>query len=241
MWIKVCGVRDLETARQLAELKVDAIGLNFYAGSPRVVSIDIAETISKSISSDVARVGVFVNHPIRDVEAIAARCQLDLIQLHGDEPPAYLADLQRRLPNLRFIRAWRMGKDRLKSLKQYLDECRNWNGQLAACLIDAHVGGMYGGSGKTVPWGRLATDYQTGIWPPLILAGGLKPENIVEAIAVSRPWGVDVASGVESAPGVKDLELVRAFIENARSAPLSQEDRPTDSESDTVDIARQSD
>ncbi|WP_010582219.1 phosphoribosylanthranilate isomerase [Schlesneria paludicola] len=240
MWIKVCGVRDLETARQLAELKVDAIGLNFYASSPRVVSIDIAEAISKSISRDVSRVGVFVNHPIREVEIIASRCQLDLIQLHGDEPPAYLADLQRRLPHLRFIRAWRMNKDRLKSLKLYLDECRNWNGRLAACLIDAHVGGMYGGSGKTVPWGRLATDYQTTVWPPLILAGGLKPDNIAEAISVSRPWGVDVASGVESAPGVKNLDLVHAFIEKARSAERALKPQPIEANSAPADEARQS-
>ena len=216
MWIKVCGVRDVETAQQLAELKVDAIGLNFYAGSPRVVSVENAEQISKSVPKDVACVGVFVNHPVREIQSIASRCRLDLIQLHGDEPPSYLADLQRRLPHLRFVRAWRMGKDRLRSLKQYLSECRNWNGELAACLIDAHVGGVYGGSGKTVPWARLASDYQTTNWPPLILAGGLKPENIAEAISISRPWGVDVASGVESSPGVKDLDLVRAFIKNAR-------------------------
>ena len=215
-WIKICGIRDVETAERLVDLRINAIGLNFYANSPRYVTPDTAALITASLPNTIAGVGVFVNHPIREVETIAVKCQLDYIQLHGDEPPSYLAELQRRLPALQFVRAWRMGKDRLKGLKLYLDECRNWNCQIAACLVDADVAGVYGGSGKTVPWARLASDYKSTVWPPLILAGGLKPENIAEAISAARPWGVDVASGVESSPAVKDFELVRQFIANAR-------------------------
>ncbi len=218
MWVKVCGIRDCETANQLAELGVDAIGLNFYSGSPRVVGFDDAIKISQTLPKEVVRVGVFVNHSIDEIEITASRCRLDMLQLHGDEPPAFVGELQRRLPHLRIIRAWRMGNDRLGDLETYLKECRSLKCELAACLVDAHVAGLYGGSGKTVPWEQLALAYQFENWPPLILAGGLNASNVSLAIKSARPWGVDVASGVESSPGVKEIELVRQFLWNARNA-----------------------
>lgn len=226
MWVKVCGIRDAETARRVAELGADAVGLNFYRKSPRCVDIKVAKEISNVLPAEVARVGVFVNHPIRDVESIATQCGLDLLQLHGDEPPSYVAELQRRLPQLKLIRAWRMDSDRLKGLQEFLTECRAWNCQLAGCLLDAHVTGVYGGSGKRVNWQAVARAYKQNDWPPLILAGGLDPENVARAIEITEPWGVDVASGVESKPGVKDLELVQRFVLAAkgRSYPISSSD-----------------
>lgn len=216
MWVKICGIRDVETAVRVAELGADAIGLNFYARSPRHVEVETAVEISKVLPVEVARVGVFVNRPVREVEAIALQCRLDLLQLHGDEPPSYLVELQKRLPQIRLFRAWRVGREWLSGLRKYLDGCETWNCKIAGCLVDAHVAGLYGGSGKRVPWDRLARDYQKEKWPPLILAGGLTPENVAQAISTTMPWGVDVASGVESSPGVKDLEQVRRFVANAK-------------------------
>ena len=216
MWVKVCGVRDRATAVRIAELGADAIGLNFYGRSPRFVEPEIAVEIAAALPEKVERIGVFVNHPIRNIERIAAECKLDVVQLHGDEPPSYLADLRRRSPALRIIRAWRMAKN-LDGLGTYLKECRHWNCELSGCLVDAQVDGSYGGSGKTVPWERLVREYRFDKWPPLILAGGLTATNVAEAISVTHPWGVDVASGVESTPGIKDLALVQLFIRQARS------------------------
>jgi phosphoribosylanthranilate isomerase len=105
MWIKVCGIRDCQTARQVAELEINAIGLNFYSRSPRLVVPEIAKEISQTLPSNIARVGVFVNHTIDEVESLATECRLEILQLHGDESATYCAALQKRLPDLRLIRA----------------------------------------------------------------------------------------------------------------------------------------
>lgn len=214
MWVKVCGIRDRETALRTAEFGADAIGLNFYARSPRRIELDEAIEISRSLPRHVARVGLFVNHATDDIESITDQCQLDIIQLHGDEPAEFMVDLQRRLPRLKFIRAWRMDHEGLAKLQHYLGQCDP--SSVVGCLIDAHVPGTYGGTGQTVPWQRLVDEYQKYSLPPLILAGGLVPDNVLAAIEEVKPWGVDVASGVESSSGVKDLDLIQRFITNAR-------------------------
>ena len=216
MWIKICGIRDCETALQVAKSGADAIGLNFYSRSPRSVTIDQAVEISLNLPPEVERVGVFVNHPVSDVASIANKCRLDRVQLHGDETPSDLAELHHLLPHIRLIRAWRMRDNGLADLKIFLDECRLLKISLDACLVDAHVEGSFGGSGKTVCWDTLVREYDCDRWPPLILAGGLTFANVAQAIAATNSWGVDVASGVESSPGIKDPELVRRFVENAR-------------------------
>lgn len=217
MWIKVCGIRDRSTARQVAEFDVDAIGLNFYSRSPRSVTAVEAKEISTILPPRVARVGVFVNHPLLEVEWLATECRLNMLQFHGDESASYFSELQQGLPQIQLIRAWRMAEEGLGGLKFFLEECRRRDVDLAGCLVDAHVAGLFGGSGKTVDWNRLNQQYDREKWPPLILAGGLTPTNVASAIASTNPWGVDVASGVESDPGLKDLELVRQFVANARS------------------------
>ena len=224
MWIKVCGIRECATAVSVAELGVDAIGLNFYSRSPRSVTREEAIAISNALPKGILRVGVFVNHACSEIESIVSACRLDIVQLHGDERPSFLVELRQKLPDIPLIRAWRMPEEGLGDLTKFLEDCRSHQVPLAGCLVDAHVSGLYGGSGKTVPWQRLSEQYSHQSAPPLILAGGLTPANIAEAISVVRPWGVDVASGVESAPGVKDLQLTKQFVENARSAALEQKE-----------------
>ena len=216
LWIKICGVRDLRVAQQLARLQPGAIGLNFYAGSPRSVPPRVAEDIVAALPPAIEPVGLFVNHSCDEIANIARACRLRALQLHGDETPPFLCELQQRLPELGLIRAHRVGDEGLGPLRDYLDECRRLDVALRACLIDARVEGVYGGSGKTVRWEMLAG--WPADWPPLILAGGLTPDNVADAIRAVHPWGVDAASGIESAPGRPDLARIERFISSARGA-----------------------
>jgi phosphoribosylanthranilate isomerase len=214
MWIKICGIRDVAQAQAVARLGPDAIGLNFFARSPRCVSVETAAEISLALPKQIMPVGVFVNHAFDEVREIARRCRLGAIQLHGDEPPEALAEL-REWP---VIRAFRVGDDGLAPLADYLDKCQKLSAMPWACLVEARVEGAYGGTGKLAPWELVARDYLVAAWPRLILAGGLTPANVAAGISAVRPWGVDVAGGVESALACKDPELVRQFIARARSA-----------------------
>lgn len=121
-----------------------------------------------------------------------------------------------QLAGWKVIRAFRVGAEGLSSVARYLAACSNLGVMPAACLIDARVEGLYGGSGKQPPWDVIRREYQAGHWPPLILAGGLHPGNVVAAIQAVGPWGIDVAGGVESSLACKDPELVREFINRAR-------------------------
>ncbi len=215
MWVKICGIRDAATAARVAALRPDAIGLNFYARSSRCVTPSIAQEITAELPDSVAAVGVFVNHSWEEIVPLATACRLAMLQLHGDEPPEFLAELQSQLPAIPLIRAWRMEND-LTDLRNYLVECEHLRVRLAGCLIDAKVSGSYGGTGHRPPWDVLRRDYPYDTWPPLILAGGLTPDNVIDGIRRVQPWGVDVASGVESSPGVKNLEGVAQFLRHAR-------------------------
>lgn len=218
MWVKICGIRDVQTARGVAALRPDAIGLNFYAKSPRVVDARTAAEIVRDLPDGVEPVGLFVNHTVDEVVALCTEVGLRSAQLHGDETPRQVAELQHRLPSVKIIRALRVGPDGIESIKNYLSECERLGVKLAACLVDALVDGVYGGSGKTVAWDAIAASHRGPDWPPLVLAGGLNPQNVAQAIAAVAPWGVDVASGVETSPGKKDLAAVKSFIENSRDA-----------------------
>ncbi|MEX1228770.1 MAG: phosphoribosylanthranilate isomerase [Planctomycetaceae bacterium] len=225
MFIKICGIRDVETARWVAALSPDAIGLNFYVPSPRCVTPDVAAEICRTVSATIEKVGVFVNHPAADVVSSANNCGLTAVQLHGDETPLDLATVKTALPTIKLIRAFRINvetdhtaAESWQTIARDLDECRTLGVNLFACLIDAFVPGTYGGTGRTIFEAGLTDTYDRYNWPPMILAGGLTPENIATAIANVRPWGVDVASGVESSPGVKDRAKVEQFIATARSA-----------------------
>jgi phosphoribosylanthranilate isomerase len=230
MWIKICGLNDLATAREIVGLRPDAIGLNFYERSVRSVSPEVARQIADVVPPEIQAIGVFVEAAAEMMRRTAASCRLGGIQLHAAGQDDALAELgdrtQTPIPSLKTgpktgpkrIRAFQIGPRGLAPLAEYFERSRGAPSAVDAYLVDAEVAGMYGGTGKTVSWDLLRNEYQTEEWPPLILAGGLRPENVGEAIATVRPWGVDVASGVESSPGVKDVALVARFIDEARRA-----------------------
>ncbi len=183
------------------------IGLNFFAESPRYVSPEQARVIAAEIPQTT---GVFVNASAEEINAIAESVGLDWIQLHGDEPPEMLADIRTDLP---IIRVHCLGKHGVGAIADDLEACRAKGRAPAAVLIDATVAGQYGGTGNTADWAALKN---YGDWlgeVPLILAGGLRAENVGKAIAAVRPDAVDTASGVESSPGVKETAKMHAFIE----------------------------
>jgi phosphoribosylanthranilate isomerase len=221
MWIKICGIRDVPTARQVAGLGVDAIGLNFYQCSPRAVDRATAAEIVRSLPENVEPVGVFVNCSASEIDACCRECGIATVQLHGDEPPQLLGELRTQNPGLKVIRVIRFNSSQeFDSFAEELDRHRPPEFTPDAYLVDSRVDGAYGGTGETVCWQRLAECWGDDCrLPPLILAGGLTAENVAQAIRSVNPWGVDVASGVESSPGCKDLGLVTRFVESASSAP----------------------
>lgn len=220
MWIKICGLKDVETAARIAALGPDAIGLNFFAKSPRSIDVVTATTIVAALPEAVEAVGLFVNHSLDDVLAITEQTSIETAQLHGDESPEFLAELKARRPELKLLRAFRVGDEGCGDVADYLARCHELNVCLAGCLIDARVEGSYGGTGHTAPWDLLSDQYDAARWPRLIVAGGLNPANVAEAIRITAPFGVDVASGVESAKAVKDIGLVKEFIAAARATEL---------------------
>ena len=217
-WIKICGIKDVETARAVACLEPNAIGLNFYAKTPRQVEISVAKQIVQELPDGVEPVGLFVNHQMSEVAAISDETGIRAIQLQGDETAADLANLYRMRSELKLIRAYRMGPDGLDGLAEYLDQCGELGVDLSAILLDARVSGAYGGTGTTLCWDQVFQEYPVDEWPPLVLAGGLTPANVEEAITTTKPWGIDVSSGVESTPAVKDLGTVQEFMEACRRA-----------------------
>lgn len=205
--IKICGVTAPDDVRLCAEAGADAVGINFHPASPRCVDPRLAQPLLRAVPPLMSAVGVFVAPPFRQVCAIAYQLGLRGVQWYGD--PREAAD---PFP-FALIAACRI-KDRrsLDDIAAYLEATPN---KPAAILVDAFVEGEHGGTGKRAPWDLLA-DFRPSV--PLILAGGLTPENVGDAIRAVRPAGVDVASGVESAPGRKHPDKVRRFIAEARAA-----------------------
>jgi phosphoribosylanthranilate isomerase len=212
--IKICGITNVDDALVASAAGADAIGLNFFAGSLRRVGHDEAAAILAALPPGVAKAGVFVNHALDVVVGAFDGLKLDLIQLHGDEPPEFLADLEGRP----VMRAFRLGPEGLTPVLSYLDRCRELECPPRMVLLDAHQPGAYGGTGTTCDWEAAGRFASGGNVPPLVLAGGLSPPNVAQAISVAGPHAVDTASGVESAPGRKDPALVRAFVAAARGA-----------------------
>jgi phosphoribosylanthranilate isomerase len=219
MWIKICGLTDPSQARAIAALRPDAIGLNFYPKSPRFVSRAAARKITEAVGPQIERIGVFVEPSADQLRATVAECGLSGVQIHSADEQHALAEIALDAgPITRRICGFQVGDAGLAHLKSFFQKQSPSDWIADACLADALVKGMYGGTGKKAPWQVLCDEYQRDEWPPLILAGGLRPEDVADAIATVRPWGVDVASGVESSPGVKDLERVARFILEARRA-----------------------
>ena len=218
--IKICGITNVEDGLLCAEAGADAIGLNFYAGSRRYVERNIAAKIVAAVPSGVAKVGVFVNESVDEVRRTFDELSLDWIQLHGDESPEYLAQLGRR-PVIRALRCTDRG---VTPLAEYLAECQTLGHPPDALLIDAYLPGEYGGIGRTLDWKVLKnwTCWVGGV--PLVLAGGLTPENLAAVIDAVHPQAVDTASGVELIPGRKDPGRVAKFVKAARAA-FAENDR----------------
>jgi len=205
--VKVCGITNARDARLAAAFGVDAIGL-IFCESPRRVDVDTARRIVRALPPFVTPVGVFVDAPLDDVLAVAAEVGLGAVQLHGSETPDYVEAVAQRVPVIKAFRVRDAG---------VLDQCRAYPAA-SAFLFDAYVEGRMGGTGHAFDWSLLCREEETlGPLPkPWILAGGLRPENVEEAVARCRPYGVDVSSGVEKEPGIKDPEKLRQFILKAR-------------------------
>jgi phosphoribosylanthranilate isomerase len=213
--IKICGVTNINDAQVAVDAGADAIGLNFYGRSPRHVSSNAAQFIAERLKGDVDRVGVFVNAPADAIREICRASSIGIVQLHGDEPTEFLRELKGKLE---IIRARRLDAGGIAAIDVDLQACAYASGSPpSAVLIDAAAAGQYGGTGTTVDWRQLA-GHESMLSAPLILAGGLTPDNVAEAIRIVRPKAVDVASGVESSPGKKDAAKVRDFIAAARDA-----------------------
>ncbi len=212
--VKICGVTCEEDAILCADAGADAIGLNFYQASPRCIDVSAAKRISAQLPPSVAKVGVFVNMPLDEVATVFDAAGLDFVQLHGDEKPDAIAKLGGRPA----IKAFRCKNGGAEQISAFLRECFDLGVQPAAVLIDAFVPGSYGGTGVVVDWRFVAQLRREMEELPMILAGGITPENVAQAILIAKPSAIDTASGVESAPGKKDPDLLRAFVENARYA-----------------------
>jgi len=209
--VKICGITDVREAIAVANAGADAVGLNFYEGSPRFVAPNQARQIAAALPMDMAKVGVFVNSPVDDVARLCDEIGLDVVQLHGDEPPEIVGLLAPRA----IIRAFRCQESGFEPLIDYVGQCRDAGHAPAAVLVDAYQPGSYGGTGAVVDWHQVPELAHKLPDMPIVLAGGLRPENVAEAIRVARPAAVDTASGVESSPGRKDPNLARDFVRNA--------------------------
>ncbi|MCG8583785.1 MAG: phosphoribosylanthranilate isomerase [Pirellulales bacterium] len=211
--VKICGITNVEDARMAVDAGADAIGLNFYAKSRRYVEPQLAAEIAHSISQNTTVVGLFVNSSVDEINAIRDRVPIDVVQLHGDESP----ELLRELDSNRILRALRFGTEGIRPLVDYLKRCEQLNCLPGAVLIDAYAEGAYGGTGQKLDWQRLARERRDLPDLPLILAGGLSPDNVAEAIRVVGPHGVDVSSGVETESNSqqntrKNAAKVHAFV-----------------------------
>jgi len=200
--VKICGITNLGDALRAVDFGADALGFVFHEQSPRRISVNLARSIVEALPPFVTTGGVFVNETIDRMREARREAGLDLLQLHGDESPETASALA---PSV--IKAIRIrGLESLETIVGYAPR---------AFLLDAHADAAYGGTGLKFDWdvARWVEDV------PVIIAGGLTPDNVAEAVRVTRPYGVDVSTGVESEPGKKDPARLKAFIQNAKAAP----------------------
>lgn len=204
-WVKVCGVQTTENARDLAGLSIDALGINRYEPSSRYVGLRRASQLAdriRQVDTDVDVVGVYVNESMDSLREDHEAVNWDIIQLHGNESPEFTRGVSELT---RVMKAFRVEEDfNVESFGGY----DAWS-----YLLDAYHPEQYGGTGETAPWDRirfLTDDYR------IVLAGGLTPDNVGDALNTVEPWGIDVCSGVETADGLKDVPAVRELLKNVR-------------------------
>ena len=200
--IKICGFTNADNAREAALVGVDAIGLVFYEKSPRNVDINTAREIVAALPPFVNRVGLFVNANPSFIDEVLCEVPLDTLQFHGDE--GVIDCTQYQMP---FIKSVRVSLD--TNVTQIADDFS----QASALLLDSYNSHTYGGTGEVFDWSLACVEIEL----PVILAGGLNSDNVAEAIKQVRPYAVDASSGVESEPGVKDVDKIRAFIRQIHS------------------------
>jgi phosphoribosylanthranilate isomerase len=200
--IKICGITDPDDARDAALLGADAIGLNFYEKSPRCIDASRAARIIENLPAFVSVVGVFVNHPDpQGLEDLAVSLGLHAVQLHGNETPDYCSMIHR----VKVIKAVRVDPNfKVESLRSYGNRM---------FLLDSGSGSQFGGTGRIFDWTQA---YGANAFGWITVAGGLNPDNVVDAVIRLHPFAVDVSSGVETSPGRKDYEKMRRFIEAVR-------------------------
>ena len=209
--VKICGITNIKDAVAASECGATAVGFIFYPPSPRYVKPADTKKIIVSLPDELVKVGVFVNEKPTEIERIMELCSLDMIQLHGDESPEYC----NRFPTDITIKAF--------DLKNNDDVCRALNYNVAAILADSRHAGLYGGTGKTSNWelARCIKDKR-----PLILSGGLNAENITEAVKIIALVALDINSGVEASPGIKDHRKLRQIFEVIRTADTAKGTSP---------------
>lgn len=203
--IKICGITREEDALAAAEAGADAIGLVFYSQSPRAVSVQQARRIIAVLPPFITTVGLFVNSSRCELNEILDAVPLDLLQFHGDEPVAECESYQRP-----YLKALRVRAD--DDIRALIDSYSS----AAGILLDTYVAGVPGGTGESFDWSLVPADASK----PIILAGGLSPDNVAEAIGRVRPYAVDVSGGVEQGKGIKDAEKIRAFIAACKESSL---------------------
>ncbi len=201
--VKICGITSIADAMAAVEFGADALGFVFFKKSPRYVSPRKAASIIEKLPPFIQTVGVFVNEAAEDMEAVISATRISVVQLHGDEPPA-LCRLTRRV-----IKAIRV-----KSLDS-LSPLARYTGHVSGFLLDAYTPDKLGGTGMIFNWDIAVEAKQFG---RVILAGGLAPDNVAEAVKYVKPYGVDVSSGVEKEKGIKDLDKMKLFIGRAKGA-----------------------
>ena len=203
--VKICGVTRLEDARLAWAAGADALGLNFYPRSPRYVTAQVAAALARTRPALGSVVGVFVNEAPDTIRALVRECGLTAVQLHGDEPPEACSGFG--VPVIKALRV--RGPEDVERARRYVGA-----GDVTSLLLDGAAPG-YGGGGVGFDWSLVARLAEAGV--PVLVAGGLHPGNVQEAVRATRPYGVDVASGVEASPGIKDADAVRAFVRAVRT------------------------
>lgn len=201
IWIKICGIINVEDALKATDLGADALGFVFYEKSPRKIAKEKAKEIIDSLPKEIVKVGLFVDELEEKVSEITSYCDFDILQFHGDETPDYCKKFPQKI-----IKAFRIkNKESLANIPKY---------EVDYYLLDAYSEVAPGGTGRTFNWDLAREAKKFG--RPIILSGGLNPKNIVEALKKVSPFGVDVSSGVESSPGRKDYKKLKEFITKVR-------------------------
>jgi phosphoribosylanthranilate isomerase len=214
--IKICGVTRLDDALAAVELGAWAVGMVFYERSRRRCTIEQAERIGAALHRRSEVAGVFVNATLAEIGEVAERAKLTLVQLHGDEGPAFAAEVARRTGARTIKAAAVRGPATLQDLNRFHTDFH---------LLDGYAPGLRGGTGERFDLSLLAARRSK---VPLILSGGLRPDNVAEVITAVHPYAVDVASGTEHSPGIKDRELMQAFIDAATQASTDHPDEATE-------------